>query len=66
MTEAVPRFVSRRANPRCVEPTVLDVFQEIPIMTVKVIAQPKKTTRPDGQTPVYPWLVDVPTDGGKD
>jgi hypothetical protein len=35
-------------------------------MTVKVIAQPKKTARPDGQTPVYPWLVDVPTDGGKD
>ena len=29
-------------------------------------AQPKKTARPDGQTPVYPWLVDVPTDGGKD
>jgi hypothetical protein len=41
-------------------------FEETAIMTVKVIAQPKKTTRPDGQTPVYPWLVDVPTDGGKD
>jgi hypothetical protein len=47
-------------------PFFIQRFEEIPIMTVKVIAQPKKTTRPDGQTPVYPWLVDVPTDGGKD
>jgi len=31
-------------------------------MTVKVIAQPTKTARPEGQTPVTPWLVDVPTD----
>ncbi len=31
-------------------------------MTVKIIAQPKKTARPDGQMPVHPWLVDVPTD----
>jgi hypothetical protein len=40
--------------------------KEFRIMTIKVIAQPKKTARPDGQTPVYPWLVDAPTDLGKE
>jgi hypothetical protein len=34
-------------------------------MTIRIIAQPKKTTRPDGQTPVYPWLVDAPQDADK-
>jgi hypothetical protein len=34
-------------------------------MTIRIIAQPKKTTRPDGQTPVYPWLVDAPQDTDK-
>jgi hypothetical protein len=33
-------------------------------MTVRIIAQTKKSTRPDGQQPVYPWLVDVPPDAG--
>jgi len=34
-------------------------------MTIKIIAQTKKSTRPDGQTPVYPWLVDVPQEDAK-
>jgi hypothetical protein len=34
-------------------------------MTIKIIAQTKKSTRPDGQPPVYPWLVDLPEDVGK-
>jgi hypothetical protein len=34
-------------------------------MTIKIIAQTKKTTRPDGQQPVYPWLIDAPSDGEK-
>jgi hypothetical protein len=31
-------------------------------MTIRIIAQTKKSPRPDGQPPVYPWLVDVPPD----
>jgi hypothetical protein len=35
-------------------------------MTIKIIAQTKKSPRPDGgQPPVYPWLVDVPEDVAK-
>jgi hypothetical protein len=33
-------------------------------MTIKIIAQTKKTTRPDGGR-VYPWLIDVPEDSSK-
>jgi hypothetical protein len=34
-------------------------------MTIKIIAQTKKGPRPDGQPPVYPWLVDAPEDVAK-
>ncbi len=31
-------------------------------MTIRIIAQTKKPNRPDGQPPVYPWLIDAPPD----
>jgi hypothetical protein len=34
-------------------------------MTIRIIAQTKKSTRPDGQPPVYPWLIDAPAEDGK-
>jgi hypothetical protein len=34
-------------------------------MTIKIISQTKKGPRPDGQRPVYPWLVDVPEEVSK-
>jgi hypothetical protein len=35
------------------------------IVTIKIIAQTKKTARPDGQPRIYPWLVDAPVETEK-